>query len=535
MFASRQPKWYSLSRKFAQTYFIVSETRMKLSVVTLCLFLVLSPLLPEVSQAQSSSTSVRAYREAHEPQIINELVELLSIPNVASDNLNIRKNAAKLMEMMQQRGIQTKLLEGNGPPAVFGEIKTPGATRTIALYAHYDGQPADASKWASDPFKPTLLDKALDAGGKAIAFPKAGDKVNPEWRIYARSASDDKSPIVAMLVALDALRAAKISLTSNIKFFFEGEEEAGSMHLEELVSRHSDLLKADVWLCADGPVHQTRKQLLYFGVRGVVTMNITLYGANRGLHSGHYGNWSPNPAMRLAKLLASLKDDTGRVLVEGFYDDVVPLGSLEKKALQEMPATDAELMREYALASVDGAGRTLAELINEPSLNIDGIRSEYVGNESRTIIPSEATATIDLRLVKGIDPRRQVERVIAHMKKLGYVVTDKEPDREMRLKHPLIARVTSRDGYPAVRTSMNLPIAQQIVAAVEQAIGYKPVLAPTLGGSVPLYIIENATKSPQIGLPIVNHDNNQHAANENLRIQNLWDGIEIFARVLTMK
>lgn len=508
---------------------------MKLSVTAFALLLVFSQFLPVVSHAQSTRTSVRAYREAHEPQIINELVDLLSIPNVASDSNNIRKNAAKLMEMMQQRGIQTRLLEGSGSPAIYGEIKTPGATRTIALYAHYDGQPADASKWANDPFKPVLLDKPLDAGGKAIGFPKPGEKVNSEWRIYGRSASDDKSPIIAMLAALDALRAAKIPLTSNIKFFFEGEEEAGSTHLNELVSPNSDLLKADVWLCADGPVHQTRKQLLYFGVRGVVTMHITLYGANRGLHSGHYGNWSPNPAMRLAKLLASLKDDTGRVLVDGFYDDVVPLGPLEKKALQEMPATDAELMSEYALAGVDGAGRTLAELINEPSLNIDGIRSEYIGNESRTIIPAEATATLDLRLVKGIDPRRQVERVIAHIKKLGYMVTDKEPDREMRLKYPLIARITNRDGYPAVRTPMNLPIAQQIVSAVEQTLGYKPVLAPTLGGSVPLYIIENATKSPQIGLPIVNHDNNQHSANENLRIQNLWDGIEIFAGILTMK
>jgi acetylornithine deacetylase/succinyl-diaminopimelate desuccinylase-like protein len=508
---------------------------MKLLMHFFSLLLLIHPFLPSVSLAYPSTNGVRAYRQAHESQIINELVELLSIPNVASDDVNIRINAAKLIEMMQKRGIQTKLLEGSGPPSVFGEIKTPGATRTIALYAHYDGQPVDASKWASHPFKPTLLDKPLDDGGKSIGLPKPGDKIDPEWRLYARSASDDKSPIIAMLTAIDALQAAKTPLTSNIKFFFEGEEEAGSTHLEELTSRYGDLLKADVWLCADGPVHQTRKQLLYFGVRGVVTMNITLYGANRGLHSGHYGNWSPNPAMRLAKLLASLKDDSGRVLVDGFYDDVVPLGAVEKKALNEMPAVDSDLMREFGLASVDGAGKSLAELINQPSLNIDGIRSEYVGNESRTIIPSEATATIDLRLVKGIDPRRQVERVSAHIRKLGYFVTENEPDREQRLKHPLIARVTSRDGYPAVRTPMNLPIAQQIIGAVEQTIGYRPVLAPTLGGSVPLYIFEKATNSPQIGLPIVNHDNNQHAANENLRLQNLWDGIEIFAGIMTLK
>lgn len=479
-------------------------------------------------------SGVRAYREAREAEIINEFVDLLSIPNIASDAPNIRRNADKLIEMMKRRGIETRLLEGSGPPSVFGELKAPGATRTIGLYAHYDGQPVDRSKWASDPFKPVLRDKPLEAGGRVIDLPKPGEKLNPEWRLYARSASDDKAPIIAMLAALDALKSIGKRPTVNLKFFFEGEEEAGSRHLEELVKRNADLLKADVWLCADGPVHQTRKQLLYFGARGIVTATITVYGPNRALHSGHYGNWAPNPAMRLAKLLASMKDDSGRVLVEGFYDDVVPLGAEEKRALAEMPATDADLMRELGLAATEGAGRQLAELINEPSLNIDGIRSEDVGVQARTIIPSEATATVDMRLVKGIDPRRQVERLIAHIRKQGYFVTTAEPDQATRLKYPLIARVTSNDGYRAVRTPINTPIAKKIISAVEQAIGYRPVLAPTLGGSVPLYIFEEVTRAPQIGIPIVNHDNNQHSSNENLRLQNLWDGIEIFAALMTM-
>ncbi|HEX5736229.1 MAG TPA: M20/M25/M40 family metallo-hydrolase [Blastocatellia bacterium] len=485
--------------------------------------------------AQEGASRVRQYREAHESEIINEFTDLLSIPNVASDDTNIRRNAAKLIEMMSRRGIKAQLLEGGGPPAVFGELKTPGATRTIGLYAHYDGQPVDASKWVTDPFKPALRTASIEAGGRVRELPKPGEKLDPESRIYARSASDDKAPIVAMLVALDALKAAGATLTSNLKFFFEGEEEAGSRHLEEMVNRNAALLSADVWICADGPVHQTRKPLLYFGVRGVLSATITVYGATRALHSGHYGNWAPNPAMRLARLLASMKDDKGRVLIEGFYSDVVPLGEEEKKALSDMPANDAELMRELGLATTDGGGRTLAELINEPSLNIDGLRSEYVGSEARTIIPAEATATIDMRLVKGISPRRQLDRLIAHIKKQGYTVVDSEPDRETRLKHPMIARVTSRDGYPAMRTSMSLPIAKKIISAVEQAAGERIVLAPTVGGSVPLWIFESATKAPQIGVPIVNHDNNQHASNENLRIKNLWDGIEIFAALMTMK
>lgn len=502
--------------------------------LALALFAVLATnALPTHTVAQQPS--VRAYRQAHEIEIINEFAEWLSLPNVASDTANIRRNATRLIEMMQRRGITARLLEGNGPPAVFGEIKTPGAARTVAIYAHYDGQPVDASKWASPPFTPTLRDKPLEAGGRMIEFPKRGESYNPEWRLYARSASDDKAPIIAMLAALDALKAAGRAPSVNLKFFFDGEEEAGSPNLADIVNRNAALLGADVWLCADGPVHQTRRPLLYFGARGIVSATITIYGANRALHSGHYGNWSPNPAMRLARLLASMKDDKGRVLVAGFYDDVAPLGPFEKRALAEMPATDAELMRELGLVETEGAGRSLAELINEPSLNVDGLRSEDVGRNARTVIPAEATATVDMRLVKGIEPRKQVERLIAHIKKQGYFVTDTEPDQAMRQAHSLIARVTTADGYRAVRTPMDSPIAQQIIATVEQALGQKPVLAPTLGGSVPLYVFEDATHAPQIGVPTVNHDNNQHSSNENVRLQNLWDAIEIFAALMTMR
>jgi acetylornithine deacetylase/succinyl-diaminopimelate desuccinylase-like protein len=503
-------------------------------LMTICLF-VLLVTFRAVSVAQSANGSVRAYRAAHEVQIVNEFVELLSIPNVASDSVNIEHNASVLIEMMTRRGIQAMRLPGNNsPPAVFGELKTPGATLTIGFYAHYDGQPVDPSQWSSEPFKPILRDKSTELGGQVIPFPKNGDKFDPEWRLYARSASDDKAPIIAMLAAIDALKASNTRLGVNLKFLFDGEEEAGSPHLGDIVTRNANRLGADVWICADGPVHQSRSQQLYFGVRGIVKVDLTIYGANRALHSGHYGNWSPNPAMRLAKLLASMKDDSGRVLIDGFYDGNVPLGEDEKRALREMPATDAELMREYGLAGTDGSGRTLAELINEPSLNIDGLKSEDVGRQSRTIIPAEAAATIDLRLVKGIEPRQQVDRLIAHIRKQGYLVVTKDPSPEERLKHALIARVVSEEGYPAVRTSMSLPIVKKVIGAVEQATGKKPVMLPTMGGSGPLWAIDVATKAPQVGVPIVNHDNNQHSSNENLRIQNLWDGIEIFAALMTM-
>jgi len=485
------------------------------------------------SPPQAAVPTVRNYRDSHESQIIAELSEFLSVPNVASDNINIRKNAMTLIKMMKQRGIEARALESSGPPAVFGELKALGATRTIAFYAHYDGQPVDASQWATDPYKPSLRNRPIEEGGMLIPFPRPGERFDPEWRLYARSAADDKAPIVALFAALDALTAAKIPLRNNLKFFFEGEEEAGSPHLEELLKKNAALLPADVWIAADGPVHQTRRPLISFGARGIVTADITVYGPNHPLHSGHYGNWAPNPAMQLAKLLASMKDENGRVLVEGFYDDVEPLGEEEKRALKAVPSIDAELRREYGLARTEGSNRTLADLINEPSLNIDGLRSEEVGRNARTVVPAEATATIDMRLVKGIDPHRQLGRLLAHIKKQGYMVCTEEPNREMRAKYPLIARITNVDLYPASRTSMALPIARSIIRAIEQAVGQEPVLLPTEGGSGPVAIFDAVTHVPQIGVPIVNHDNNQHGPNENLRLQNLWDGIEIFAALMT--
>jgi acetylornithine deacetylase/succinyl-diaminopimelate desuccinylase-like protein len=173
-------------------------------------------------------------------------------------------------------------------------------------------------------------------------------------------------------------------------------------------------------------------------------------------------------------------------------------------------------------------------LINQPSLNIRGFSSSSVGGAARNVIPSTATASIDLRLVKGLDHRRAVELVVEHIRAQGYHVVEGEPDDAARLKHLKIARVVRQRGYNASRTSMDLPISQQIVAAVESARG-RVIKMPTLGGSVPLYIFTDFLKTPCIGVPIANHDNNQHSANENIRLQNLWDGIETMAALLTMK
>jgi acetylornithine deacetylase/succinyl-diaminopimelate desuccinylase-like protein len=462
-------------------------------------------------QAQTSPASIAArhWREGHERAIIDEYFQLLSIPNIASDQVNIRRNADLIVAMLKKRGVESRLVEApDVNPVVFGEIRTPGATRTIVFYAHYDGQPLDPKEWTTPPFSPILKDE----------------------RIYARSASDDKAPIIALLVALDSGAKPK----SNIKFVFEGEEEAGSPNFGHILEANKGLFSGDVWLICDGPVHQTRQQLIAFGARGIAQVDLTFYGPRRELHSGHYGNWAPNPAWTALNALNTLKNSFGRVLIDHFYDNIATLSDTEMRAIAEAPDVDEELKKELWLGSTEGSPKKLIELLQQPSLNIRGIASGHVGAQASNVIPSTATVSIDMRLVKGMDHKETVARFIDHFRKLGFFVVDSEPSAEVRMSHERVVKIVSKEGgYNAVRTSMDLPISKEVIRAVESARG-PSVKVPTMGGSVPLDMIEHALGTHTITVPIANHDNNQHSFNENIRVQNLWDGIELMAALLTM-
>jgi acetylornithine deacetylase/succinyl-diaminopimelate desuccinylase-like protein len=491
-----------------------------------------TPLAPaEVAQA------VRDYRMDNEDRIVRELSEFLSIPNIASDTPNIQKNAARLVEMLEARGIETHLLPITGRgPVVFGKLISPEAKRTVIFYAHYDGQPVDVGAWkCAKPFEPKIWTNGKDVCDEHVELSRGIDEkpvaIMDDWRIYARSASDDKGPIVALLVAIDALHAKKIPLGVNLKVIFEGEEEAGSPNLQRTLELHKNLLGADLLITADGPVHQSGRPLVFFGNRGDIGIDITVYGPVRALHSGHYGNWAPNPAMELSRLLASMTDADGRVLIDGYYDDVAPLGDVEKKVLAEMPANDADLERELGIAKPNGGGKKLAELILQPSLNIRGLRSAYLGEQAQNVVPDRAEASLDARLVSGEDPQKKFDQIVAFIRKQGYYVIDRGPTIEERRSHPLIAKITNEGGYRASRTPMDLPVSKALVQVVQGATGNTTVVAPALGGSVPMYIFEDLGL-PWIGVPIVNYDDHQHSSDENLRLGHFWRGMEIYGAIL---
>jgi len=448
------------------------------------------------------SHKAREFRVANEQAILKELVEFLAIPNLASDTPNIEKNAAAIQAMFAKRQVESRLLRVAGaPPLVIADLRAPRATKTIGFYAHYDGQPVDPAQWSSPPFQPVIRD----------------------GRVYARSASDDKAPIMAMLTALDSMRAARIAQDVNLKFVFEGEEEAGSAHLAGYLDRYGDELRVDVWILCDGPVHQSRRPLLYFGARGVTDVEMTVYGPGRALHSGHYGNWAPNPIVTLTHLIDSMRDTNARILIEHFYDDVAPLTAAERAALAKAPPFDDEIRKELSLSRTEG-GATLNEQILQPALNLRGISGGNVGEKASNSIPAEARASIDFRLVPSQTPERVQRLVEQHIAARGFFIVRETPDAATRMAHPNVIRLNWGAGYPPARTAMDLPIAKR----VGELIGPEAVLLPSLGGSIPMYLFQRGG-TPVIGLPIVNHDNNQHAANENLRLQNLWDGVELFA------
>lgn len=489
----------------------------------------LALITPTVLLAQSARTPIREWRATQEVAIVRELNALLALPNITRDTASLRVNANAIAALMQRRGIATKLLETRGgPPVVFGELHARNATRTIVLYAHYDGQPVNATEWqGGTPFTPAFR---VQRDGKWVdtPLPDSG-RLNAEARIFARGSGDDKAPIIAILAALDAMKATGQQPSVNLKFFFEGEEESESAHLEQTLKTNATLLASDGWIFCDSPVHASRQMQVVLGVRGSMGLELTVYGPSRALHSGHYGNWAPNPGILVAELLTSLRDADGKILVKGFQDDVAPPSAKELAAARALPKSDAELRKELLLGGTEANDALLAERLLLPGLNVRGIRVGNVESAATNAIATDAKASIDFRLVPRQTPERIRQLVEAHLTANGWYVTHAPATDQERLAHRKVVRLTWGAGDAATRVSADSPLASALLGAMDEMLG-KPILrVPTMGGTLPTAIFEHTLGVPLIVFPIANHDDNQHAKDENIRLQNLWDGIDAFA------
>jgi acetylornithine deacetylase/succinyl-diaminopimelate desuccinylase-like protein len=486
-----------------------------------------TPPAPATGRAMAAAA---AHVAASEAGIVRELRDLVALPNVATDQADIRRNAAALVALMDRRGIAARILETpDAPVAVFGELRTPGATRTLLFYAHFDGQPVGTpGAWATPPFEPALRMGRVEDGAPVIAWTDAPDRLPDEARIYARSASDDKGPIIAMLAAIDALRAAAIPLSANLKFFLEGEEEAGSPNLARTLMTHKAALASDLWIFGDGPIDPRGLPRLALGVRGVTGFRITVYGAATSLHSGHYGNVAPNPGARLAHLLASMRAPDGRITIAGLE---VPEPSEKQLALGRTAFDSAGML---AAAGIGGSesGLDYGESILRPALNVTQLVYGGTGGQ-RNAIDAEASAGLDLRLTPGMSVAASRAGVEAHVRAQGYELLDRPPTAEERLLHPRLARFEwGADGYPAAVADPENPGVARVVAVMREATADAVRVVPLMGGSLPIASIGEVLGVPFVIAPIVNADNNQHAPNENLRMKEFRRGIALYAALL---
>lgn len=477
------------------------------------------------------AAAVNEYRSERETEIIRDFIELLSLPNDSANLENLDANVALITEMLESRGITTQVLRAGRAPYIYGEINTPGATETLLLYAHFDGQPVQAGNWTFPPFMPTLVDAALPEGAP-VDWSSLDGSFDPEWRIYARSAGDDKMPVIAIIHTLDALREKGIELSVNLKLLFDGEEERGSPTLGQVIDANPGLFDADLLLFCDGPMHQSRRAQLVFGVRGSGTVDITTYGATRPLHSGHYGNWAPNPIMQLSYLLTSMRDEAGRIMVDGYYDNVATLSESERAAINAMPDTSLGLQDELSINTPEGAGMRLEELVTLPAINARGIVAGGVGLQGRNIILPAATVSLNLRMVPNQNPLRLQELIEAHVEREGFFIVHEDPTEDQLRNNSKVAKLDWRGtGNAGLRTPMDGAIAQKLIG-IMQELTPDLILTPSMGGTLPLNAFDECTDTPIIVLPLANHDNNQHGRDENIRIQNIWDAMSVYAVVL---
>lgn len=494
------------------------------------------PCAPEaVAQNPLKANKLEQLAQKHAKASLDDFYAFLSLPNDAQYPEDIEKNIVWSENAFQERGFSTERLETATQPVVLAERKSKGATETVLLYLHIDGQPVNPDLWEQEsPWQPVLKEKGADGKWQQIPWEKLEGTIDRDWRIFARSASDDKGPAMGLLAALDAAAEAGIEPAFNIKVFLDFEEEMGSPSLPQAVVKHKDKLAADRILIFDGPMHESNQPTIVFGARGIADVTLTTYGPTVPQHSGHFGNYAPNPALRLAQLLASMKDEQGRVLIPGWYEGI-ELSAEELAVLKAVPDQEEKLQRRLGIAAPDSVGAFYQEALQYPSLNIHGLASAWVGKEARTIVPASATAELDIRLVPESDPERLVRLLMEHIEQQGYHITEVEPGAEERQQYPKIVSMHSSIAYEAFRTPMDSETGRWLSSALTRAYGKKPVKVRIMGGSLPIAPFVTALNIPAVIVPLVNSDNNQHSPNENIRLGNYIDGVRTILALLSEK
>jgi acetylornithine deacetylase/succinyl-diaminopimelate desuccinylase-like protein len=489
--------------------------------------------VPAIALAQAPISQQNAERLAQAS--FREYFELLSLPNDAINPPDIQSNVDFLDRAFRKRGFSTQRLENAGKPMLYAEWPkhAPGA-KTILYYMHVDGQPVVDREWSqASPWKPVVKQRG-SSGAWAIVNSNLlfALTLDPELRVFARSASDDKAPIMMFLAAFDGLSEMKADPATNVKVLIDSEEEKGSPSLRAVVEANKALLTCDALIIFDGPRHQSERPTLVFGNRGVAHVTLVVYGPKQPLHSGHFGNYVPNPAVRLARLIASMKDDQGRVTVRGYYDRI-KLSAAEKKILAETNDDEAAIRRRTGIKAAERVGKNLQEALQFPSLNVRGMAAASVGDKASNIVPHQAIADLDLRTTPETPPEYLFGLVQKHIQAQGYHLVQGPPSDEERAAYDKLATLTMDSASRAVRTPIDSPLGTWVYASLQRTSqSGPPVRIRMSGGSVPTDSLVEVLGAPFVIVPLVNGDNNQHTFDENMRVGHYIDGIRAIAGML---
>jgi len=464
---------------------------------------------------------------------IEELAEFVALPSDAHFPDDVLKNIDWLHQAFQARGFTTRSLSTKSSPLFLAEMSKGKDLPTVLFYMHLDGQPVDPAKWnQSDPYKVVLKERDNKGEWRELPWNSLDGSIDSEWRLFGRAAADDKGPIVAFLNTMDILNADGGEVRCNIKVILDSEEEIGSPNLAAAVKKNKKTLSADVLVIHDGPMHISGEPTLIFGCRGITRVDLTTYGPVLPQHSGHFGNYAPNPAFSMARLLNTMKDEEGRVLIDGYYDGI-DLTPEIKSILAAVPDDEASIHNLLQIADNEKVGKNYQESLQYPSLNVRGLSSGWVGAQARTIVPDICEAAIDIRLVPESDPKRLLSLIKEHISKQGYHVVTSNPTKDERMKFNNIVKVEAGGATLPFRTDVDSDAGKWLNKALSEQFQSEVIKVRIMGGTVPISPFIRELNIPAVIVPLVNADNSQHSPNENLRIGNLLSAMESFYAILT--